>query len=341
MKKYKNGLVVGKFCPLHKGHELLVNKAIEKCEQVFVLSYSDPEFPGCEPWKRKHWITTLFPSVKSFVYDQATAKSELGMAFPVNDAREEEHRKFVAKLWLNLVGCPLDAVFTSENYGEGFASALSRYFRENSWLPPVRHEQVDLERKIVPISGTLLRKDIHRMRDYLSPVVYASFVKRVAFLGGESTGKSTLAQKVAETFNTCFVSEYGRDRWIELNGNLKYEDMLHIAETHIEKENLFSPDANEFLFVDTSPLTTLLYSYHLFGDADPKLVELSFRKYDRIFLCVPDFEFVQDGTRAGEAFRQAQHSEYLRVLRDRQCDFVLLSGSLDDRIGTVKAELRG
>ena len=40
MKRYASGLVVGKFAPLHSGHEALINAALEQCETVFIISYS-------------------------------------------------------------------------------------------------------------------------------------------------------------------------------------------------------------------------------------------------------------------------------------------------------------
>lgn len=38
MSTYKRGLVVGKFCPLHLGHELLINRAQEACEELLLVS---------------------------------------------------------------------------------------------------------------------------------------------------------------------------------------------------------------------------------------------------------------------------------------------------------------
>ena len=48
MSRYRTGLVVGKFSPLHRGHELVIGAAFAHCAEVVVLSYSRPEFPGSE-----------------------------------------------------------------------------------------------------------------------------------------------------------------------------------------------------------------------------------------------------------------------------------------------------
>ncbi|MDF2622573.1 MAG: ATPase [Kosakonia cowanii] len=53
MKRFASGLIVGKFAPLHCGHERLINTALAQCERLWLISYSVPELPGCEPEKRE------------------------------------------------------------------------------------------------------------------------------------------------------------------------------------------------------------------------------------------------------------------------------------------------
>ena len=50
--RFRRGLVVGKFAPLHKGHELVIGRALADCDEVIVISYSKPELPGCSPAER-------------------------------------------------------------------------------------------------------------------------------------------------------------------------------------------------------------------------------------------------------------------------------------------------
>jgi hypothetical protein len=131
----------------------------------------------------------------------------------------------------------VDAVFTSEDYGDAFAAELTRCFRERSpGLPAVQHVSVDRERRSVPISGTILRRNIHAHREWLSPQVYASFVQRVCLLGGESSGKSTLAEALAREFQTAQVAEFGRELWEAKSGELALDDMRHIAEVQVRRE---------------------------------------------------------------------------------------------------------
>ncbi len=340
MKKFRNGLIVGKFSPLHKGHEFLINRALGECETLYIFSYYTPEFPGCESHRREHWLKALFPTAKIFVIDDDYVQRRFNISLPERGATDLEERRFVGFLWLNLVNEPLDAVFTSESYGDGYAAEMSRYFANHTNFPVVHHISVDMERTRIPISGTKLRDDIHNQKEYLSPMVYASFVKRICFLGGESSGKSTITELAANEFKTKFVAEYGRTLSEEKGNQLVFEDLLRIAKTHIAQEETLAAEADRYLFVDTTPLTTLLYSRHLFGKADPELVWLSYRRYDRVFLCAPDFPFVQDGWREDGGFRERQHEWYLQTLAERNVKFKLLTGSLDERFAQVKSVLQ-
>ena len=334
MKPFRSGLVVGKFCPLHKGHEHLLNTAEKSCERLVIISYTKPEYLGCEVDKRRHWLKTLYPEAICLVVDDAwlaeNTHSNEFQSVPKNDADEHVHRRFTAWLCNTVIGETVDAVFTSEDYGDGFARVVSDYQSAT-----VKHICVDKARAAVPISGTRIREIPGHFRAFLSDIVYASFIRKAVFLGGESTGKSTLAQILATCLDTQFAAEYGRELWDKKNGALVYDDMLHIAQTQIKREGALAAQSHGWLFCDTSPLTTAFYSEEMFGKIAPELNTLSQWPYDITFLCAPDFEFVQDGTRQGENFRHRQHKWYVKTLTERQIDFMTLTGPVENRVQSV------
>ena len=63
----------------------------------------------------------------------------------------------------------------------------------------------------------------------MEPEVYASLIRKVVLVGTESTGKSTLARRLAEEYDTLWVHEFGRELWEaqELQGT--FADHLKIA----------------------------------------------------------------------------------------------------------------
>ncbi len=338
-KRYRRGLVVGKFSPLHCGHQLLIERALADCREVLVISYSVPEFSRCEASARERWLAELFPQTRRLVIDPARLArmcAERALALrqiPHNDAPGDTHRHFCAWLCADLVDFHPDAVFASEDYGDGFAIVLGEYLSMVSGTPrAVAHVCVDQQRSAQPVSGTMLRARPHAHRSFLSPTVYAGFVERICLLGAESTGKTTLAEALAIAHGTTWVPEYGRERWVQKTGRLDYNDMLMIGQRQLALEQELARSASHWLFCDTSPLTTACYSEAMFGQVDARLRELADRHYDRIWLCAPDFPFVQDGTRQDLAFRDRQHAWYVAELTRRGLHYEMLSGSHRQRM---------
>lgn len=164
-------------------------------------------------------------------------------------------------------------------------------------------------------------------------------VKRIALLGGESSGKSTLASALAERLNTVWVEEYGRELWVKRDAALDFEDLLHIGEVQVLREEKALARARGFLFCDTTPLVTAFYSQAMFGRVALELEALARRTYDHSLLCAPDFPFVQDGYREDAAFRQAQHDAYRDALIRTGQPFTLVEGPLERRMKTALAVL--
>lgn len=341
--RFRAGLIVGKFCPLHKGHELLIKAAIAACEQVVVISYAKPGYDRCDRGHRDRWLSELFPSIAHLVIDDAWLKGQADQGrtlrytqVPHDDEPELTHRTFTAWVCHELMEKTVDAVFTSEDYGDGFAEVLSEYFSEHAGQSePVTHVCVDKARVSIPISGTEVRADPFKHRGYLSSEVYASFVDRIVIYGAESTGKTTLCEALADRLTTQWVPEYGRQLWEEKDGALELPDMSTIGETQIRHELEYTADAKKLLICDTSPLTTLFYSHAMFGVAAPGLIDLAKRSYTHTFLCAPDIAFVQDGTRQDIEFRDRQHAWYLAELASRGIDYTVLKGDVETRVSAV------
>lgn len=344
--------MVGKFCPLHRGHELLIGRAVAACDEVLVISYTKPEFDGCGRDVRDGWLAALFPRVRALVVDDASLRAICAargiapaVALPHNDAPEEEHRSFCGWLCLTVFGVTVDAVFTSEDYGDGFAASLTAYFRARAkGAGAVAHVCVDRARAAIAVSGTALRADVHARRAWLAPPVYASFVRRICILGGESSGKSSLAAALARRLRTVWAAEYGRELWdvrAAEGRQLGLPDMLYIGQAQCLREERLAQRAWRWLVCDTSPLTTYFYSLEMFGQADPALLMLAARPYDVYFVCAPDFPFVQDGTRRDDAFRLRQHAWYLDALERRGVRPTLLAGPLGARLEQAARLLSG
>jgi NadR type nicotinamide-nucleotide adenylyltransferase len=164
-------------------------------------------------------------------------------------------------------------------------------------------------------------------------------VRRLALLGGESTGKTTLARALAEHLHTAWVPEYGRQRWEELRQTLSPAELLAVAQRQVAMEDAAAEEAralgSAWLVCDTTPLTTLQYCLHDHGGAPDELVALARRHYELTVVCEPDFDFVQDGCRRDDSFRAAQHAWTLARLRELQVPWMHARGALPGRVAQV------
>jgi len=168
-------------------------------------------------------------------------------------------------------------------------------------------------------------------------------VRRMALLGGESSGKTTLAQALAEHLHTAWVPEYGRQRWEELRVTLNVPELLAVARRQVQWEDAAVAQAGAggraWVVCDTSPLTTLQYCLHDHGAAPPELHALARRPYDLTVVCVPDFDFVQDGCRRDDGFRAAQHAWTLARLAEQGVPYLAVGGSVVARLQQVLQRL--
>ena len=118
---------------------------------------------------------------------------------------------------------------------------------------------------------------------------------RVCLHGSESTGKSTLALKLAARFACPLVPEYGRTYAEARDTDFAMADLLAIAR---EQDRLMCEAAREsppLLLLDTDPLMTAAWAEMLFGEVPAEL--LGYPKAERYLLFLPDVPWVADGTR--------------------------------------------
>lgn len=159
-------------------------------------------------------------------------------------------------------------------------------------------------------------------------------VQRIAILGAESTGKSTLTAALAAAYDTVWVAEYLR-QFVEAQQRVPFEDdQLAIARTQLSHEEALAAGARGLLFCDTTPLMTAVYSDIYWSRVPPELDALAGEHaYALTFVAAPDGPWVPDGLQRESAeVRLRVHAALLARLRRQGVAHTLLEGSLEARL---------
>ncbi|PYY04370.1 MAG: hypothetical protein DMG64_04910 [Acidobacteria bacterium] len=172
-------------------------------------------------------------------------------------------------------------------------------------------------------------------------------IKRVAIVGAESTGKTTLAQQLAEHFGTVWVPEYGREytevsvgREAFFDYKWRNDEFVLIAQKQIELEDQLAKTANRVLICDTDVLATCIWQERYMGAWSPEVEKIAKqRTHDLYLLTDCDIPFAQDGLRDGEHLRQWMTNRFRQELTERELRWTLISGKDEQRLRTAVAAI--
>ncbi|CAL9559907.1 Trifunctional NAD biosynthesis_regulator protein NadR [Actinosynnema sp. ALI-1.44] len=203
MSEFDHALVLGKFYPPHRGHHHLIRTAAARSARVTVavLASSVESIPveSRVAWLRAEHADTPGVVVLGDLDDHPMDfHSDTVWELHMGVARAVLARRAI------MDGSPgsavVDAVFTSEAYGDEMAKRLG-----------ARHVSVDPDRVAFPVSGTAVRASVADHWDLLAPAVRAGLCARVVVVGAESTGTTTLSRALASALDAAWIPEYGRE----------------------------------------------------------------------------------------------------------------------------------
>jgi HTH-type transcriptional repressor of NAD biosynthesis genes len=315
----KRGLIIGKFLPIHTGHLALIDFAASQCNELIVsMSYTlaDPI-----DWQlRYEWLKELVknkPGVKAEVsLDDFDDES---LPLPV---RIQRWAAFIKKRFP-----PIDCLFSSEQYGDPFASVLG-----------VEHKLFDLSRSNIPVSGTLIRENPFKYWNFIPDIVRPYFVKKICFYGPESTGKSTMAKHIAHLYKTEYVPEVARE-FITTN-EFSVDDIIRIGNAQTQRVFEKVKTANKILCCDTDLITTQIYSKIYLNEVPQVLYDLEKQiKYDHYFLFEIDVPWVADGLRDLGDKRQEMFNWFKSELEVRNISYEIIKGSWQEREAMVRKRI--
>lgn len=151
---------------------------------------------------------------------------------------------------------------------------------------------------------------------------------KIAVVGPESTGKSTMAKKLAEHYHTICVPEYARYYCQNLNNQYTLQDELNMYYGQVAlEESLIPLTSNELLIADTTIMTIKIWSDHLFGHTPEEVLnEITQRKYDFYLLMDIDLPWEDDPLRDFPEQRPHFLEIWKKELTSLHANYALISG---------------
>lgn len=158
-------------------------------------------------------------------------------------------------------------------------------------------------------------------------------IKKIAIIGPECTGKSSLSALLADHFKTSWVPEYARNYIENLKGTYQQSDLLKIAHGQLRMEDEWAKDADRILICDTNLYVIKIWSEVKFGSCDPEILkQIQERKYDLYLLTYVDIPWEDDPQREHPDKREYLYSLYLKEMKQQSVPFVEIKGTFEQRI---------
>lgn len=158
-------------------------------------------------------------------------------------------------------------------------------------------------------------------------------ILRIALIGPESSGKTTLAEQLANHFHTIWILEFARDYIAELNRPYTYEDVLFCTQQQQKMEDEGLKKANQLLFADTELILHKIWLWDIFKKYPLELdVEINKHQYDLYLLTTPDLPFVDDPVRENPHRRDYFFNLYEQELIKRGFNYTVLNDSGSARL---------
>ena len=158
-------------------------------------------------------------------------------------------------------------------------------------------------------------------------------IKKIAIVGPESTGKSTISEQLAAHYHTNYVPEFARDYCKNLTEPCNLQDEINMFNGQLQLENELLHKANQVLICDTTFLTVKIWSDHIFGKTPEEVLQrLPMHTYDFYLLMDIDLPWQDDPLRDFPNLREHFLNVWHQELKSLNADYRVVSGSNKQRL---------
>ena len=165
-------------------------------------------------------------------------------------------------------------------------------------------------------------------------------IKKIAIVGPESTGKSTITSQLAKHYQTLWVPEYARYYCASLSQECDLQDEVNMFHGQLAlEESIVAIAEKDIIFCDTTFLTVKIWSDEVFGET-PQIVlnALPRYHYDLYLLMDIDLPWQEDPLREFPDLRAHFMNIWHQELNALQANYAVISGTEEERLdNAIKA----
>lgn len=156
---------------------------------------------------------------------------------------------------------------------------------------------------------------------------------KIAIVGPESSGKSTLAADLAEHFEVPYVEEFAREYLENLDRPYTESDLIEIAKGQIELKAKLQAVGHSIIISDTSLLVIKIWSEVKYGRCDEWIISATSEEaFDLYFLCYPDIPWEYDPLRENPNDRLSLYQRYEKALQNNDAKYQIIRGLKSERM---------
>ncbi|MES2417797.1 MAG: ATP-binding protein [Bacteroidota bacterium] len=153
-------------------------------------------------------------------------------------------------------------------------------------------------------------------------------IKKIAIVGPESTGKSTMSQLLAKHYGVPWVPEFARYYCAALTGECTLQDEINMfhGQVALEESVLATADV-DFIICDTTFITVKIWSDEMLGTTPQVVLDgLKSRTYDFYVLLDIDLPWQEDPLRDFPHLREHFMEIWHKELSALQANYVVVGG---------------